>query len=233
MNAKTATKYGIQPGAVVRTTDGRCWDSEPATMRFEIEHPLFDSDCRELSDGGYVVEITGKLFVTASSASAELVRLRGYRLRGASEALFMADAHSQELEGYASAMLDENGCFLESVEKLYGSNASTSGCDLLIIDTIAVVTPYRGKRVGLAAALRFIDLFGGGCGYVVIRPHPLVDPGTSNAKKTKSQRAETKLAIQGLAKYWSRLGFKRLSKTSEFMCLNLSMRLPTFDEACE
>src|SRR5262245_16821875 len=84
--------------------------------------------------------------------------IEGYRLPAFPDTLEAADAYSEDLLECARVLFDEKtGEYREEILERYGE--PLNGLQLLILDFVSLALPYRGRRLGLATILRFIDTF--------------------------------------------------------------------------
>ena len=100
------------------------------------------------------------------------------------------DAHSQTATDYYEALFEhKTATFKESIEEQLGI---TRVGNILILDRIEVLPPYRKHGVGLAAACCFIDTFSNDLDDLVVGlPHPLqFTTGSSPADAEWEMRIE-------------------------------------------
>jgi hypothetical protein len=104
---------------------------------------------------------------------------------------------------------------------------ASNGIDTLIVELVKVDEAHRGIGVGLMAAMRFVKTFGAGCGYAIGKAFPLQFASTDAPTLSPERTA----AFRKLREHWSRIGFKRLGKNSDYMAINLDKLQPTADDA--
>jgi hypothetical protein len=91
--------------------------------------------------------------------------------------------------------------------------------DFLILDRAEIEPAFRKRGLGLLLISRAIDVFGGNCGLVAMKPFPLQfggyrDPGWRAPEGVADPIAELRVARQKLCRYWERPGFKRVDRTN-------------------
>jgi hypothetical protein len=199
---------------------------------------------RELFGGGDeldgVVEIKGNiLFMSQDDYEASPQRettvgyVSGFVIKNEDgvDLFYECDAHSQELIDVVSVLFDpEDEELREDVDQaLHGVIQS----NVIVLDRIEVVPEHRGHGVGLAAASRFLETFGAGCGIAICKPFPLQfeygakkRPEWVERMKLGSFEQDQKTATGKLEGYWGRLGFARLLDTP-YWAMNLGLVQPT------
>ena len=174
----------------------------------------------------------------------EIGQLLGYilqvnRATNEEQDLFEAcDAHSQTATDYYEALFEhKTGDFKESIEEQLGI---TRVGNILILDRIEVLPPYRKHGVGLAAACCFIDTFSNDLDDLVVGlPHPLqfttggrpADAEWEMRMKYQNLPRDKRKATRKLQAYWSNLGMQLIQDIeihgSPVYGLSLSNKRPT------
>ncbi|MCC6556136.1 MAG: hypothetical protein IT372_24515 [Polyangiaceae bacterium] len=207
-------------------------------VRFTVERSLVASE--EPSD--YVIEIYGNIRTSGGSNPPEVVGWVSARVVQAGRAcndeeslFYVCDSVDQNLYEYASAVYDyEEERIRESISD------GCLGADILIVESVQIVSAHRGRRLGLLAVRRTIDTFGDGCAAVVIKPFPLQfstrsdrsssgQPEWESRMAMRSFDADEKTAFARLRKYWGLMGFRRIGRT-EYYALDLQGKQPGYAE---
>jgi hypothetical protein len=184
----------------------------------------------------YISEYTG--FVRADGEDVAVRRVgkvHAYRLHAElaannCESLFdVCDAHSREMHVLHTLLYEPGDCsFNESLVAQF----EVMACDCLVLDYIVLHPKWRGLKLGLLAARRLIDLLGGGCGLVVSHIAPLNGnaPRLLRVPASWVPRHETpeaeKVAARKLRRYFRKMGFERIGKTS-YYGLSMTRVTPT------
>jgi hypothetical protein len=134
------------------------------------------------------------------------------------------DATPQEIANICFLVVNPNtGEFEDAIAQLFGELFTRS--DILILNRIQIRREFRGKKVGLIVLSRLIQVFGAGCGLVLMKPFPLQFENRPY-KPSKSDFKGTFSACQKkLIEYYSPLGFQRIPRSDVF-CLNLNWQYP-------
>lgn len=201
-------------------------------LRFETGGPLLPDDPSD-----FVRSIHGTLnifdeqreefSVPVGHVSAYHVEI-GLAKQAKEPITFVFDSVDDELADYFSILFEDEN-FSEGLEEILEPGF---GGDLLIIDRVEIDPEFRGKNLGLIAALKTIETFSGGCAYVALRPFPLqYGPLRSQTKKLKQQKYDRFVksepqARKKLRDYWGQLGFKRVHDSDVFI-LSTAYHLPT------
>ena len=207
-------------------------DPSEFRIRFDTIAPLLPDDPHD-----YIREIDGTLNIfdeDLEEFSIPVGRVSAYKVEIALAAqakepiLFVFDSVNDELSDYFSNLFDEDD-FSSEIQSML---EPASGRDLLIIDRVEIDPEFRGKNLGLIAAMKTIETFSGGCAYVTLRPCPLqFGLYRNDAKKLKTlkydefEKTESR-ARKRLQKYWGQLGFKQIRDTDVFI-LSTAYNLPT------
>lgn len=109
--------------------------------------------------------------------------------------------------------------------------------NILMLHHLEVLSAFRGHSIGLAAMSRAIDLFGQGCGYVVLKVAPLQFASRDYSLEANwyekyglAQFTADKVAAgQKLQDYYARLGFRSIPE-KQWMVLNLAYKRAGFGE---
>jgi hypothetical protein len=146
------------------------------------------------------------------------------------EALFdVCDCHSQELHDLYT-LLYEPGT--HHFREHFRTNYEAYDCDLLVLDYVVLSPKWRGLKLGLLAARRFVDLVGGGCGLVASQISPL-----RRDAHRELRVPERWLPADGdgpghaarLRRHFRRMGFERLGRTPYYV-LPTALKTPTGQE---
>ena len=192
-------------------------------------HPDGDPD-------DFISEYTG--FVRAEGDDGDVRRVgevHAYRIHAslaadARASLFeVCDAHSHEMHVLQTLLYEPNDYgFKQVLVERFGA----VDFDCLVLDYVVLHPRWRGLKLGLLAARKLIDLLGGGCGLVVSDIAPLSHeaPGLLKIPAPWVPRNETreakKQAARKLRRYFRRMGFERIGKTS-YYGLSMTRVTPT------
>jgi hypothetical protein len=184
----------------------------------------------------FISEYTG--FVRAEGDDGDVRRVgkvHAYRIHAglaaaAGESLFeVCDAHSNEMHVLQTLLYEPNDYgFKQVLVDRFGA----MDFDCLVLDYVVLHPRWRGLKLGLLAARKLIDLLGGGCGLVVSDIAPLSHeaPGLLEIPASWVPRNETreaeKQAARKLRRYFKKMGFERIGKTS-YYGLSLTRVTPT------
>lgn len=146
--------------------------------------------------------------------------------------LDMLDALNQDVAEYLT-LLDKRGEWLPAVEELF---EPVLGSTLMILDRMEIKPEHRGKRLGLVAVKRLIDVYADQLSLVALKPFPLqfigmkdpdwvVPPGVSDDPEAAFCEARAKLEA-----YWALLGFESFGS---LMVLNPHLRGPSLEDLVE
>lgn len=123
--------------------------------------------------------------------------------------LDMADEHSQEVADAISAIIQEDGSFVEiDGEEPFFVNR------VLFIERIELEPKFRGKGLGLVIASYLIDSLG--ANLVVMKPHPIYRGAEEPTKKALQQ------GIKKLKAHWKKLGAVAVDK--DYFAIDCSQR---------
>jgi hypothetical protein len=126
------------------------------------------------------------------------------------------DGQSREMGEYHAAFFTPNDWdYKDSIRRRFPDIISL---DLLIIEHAEIQPAFRKRGVGLLAASRTIDVFGGNCGLVAMKPFPVqfsnyLDSGWRPPDGIGDPKAAFRAAREKLRSYWARAGFKRVNGT--------------------
>ena len=146
---------------------------------------------------------------------------------------FECDALDQAAVDVCDLFYEPDGGFRDSIHDQF-PDLIACGPDLLILHLARVDPQYRGRCLGLRALRRTIDVFGGGCAIVALRPFPTQFEGIGSGRPSTDEffagfsmdRAE---AWSALECYWRRLGVERVGDTPYFAFCQ-SHRQPGVDD---
>jgi hypothetical protein len=130
-----------------------------------------------------------------------------------------ADSVSSGALEYCDAVIQPGkNAWRKSIERQFDYQLFDT--DVLALTTMKINPECRGKKIGLLAIVRTMQLFGAGCGLTLIKPWPLqYTPKEFEqiAKEGKTEQGWTdqkrKEDFEKLRMYWGSLGFERLGKT--------------------
>jgi hypothetical protein len=212
---------------------------EPYEIRLSIRRPAVPTD--EASE--YLVEAEGEIVLVtddgeeqAGSVHAYVVQAERVLEAGASISDVCDDA-GDGLEDLCGVVFDEDGELRKEVSD------GSRGNDVLFLRHAEVLPDHRKQGLGLAAVLRIIEDFGGGCAIAVMKPFPLqlvgVEDDGADREPTRASR-KSLLGLEGfepdgprarkrLEAYWAKLGFTRIDE-SELFALDLGFERPGYDD---
>jgi hypothetical protein len=195
--------------------------------KIQIEFKLSASLREEAVEEDFLHEISGRIRASydddenweeAGVLHASFVQFNEAMKRGIDTAR-MGDGISGEVSEYWECLFDVN---TDNLKPELRVEYETVGCNLLIIDFIEVYPKFRGHSIGLAAAQRVVDVFGGGCALVAATPYPLQFTPAFSGDSDKLQRLQApkyskKEAIRKLQEYWSRVGFMPYGRSGIYL----------------
>lgn len=199
-------------------------DSEAGDYISKIEAEIV---CQTLKDGDVEPEETH---------AGRMIAYRIFSGRAMNDGVSLfdeCDAYEQVTLDYYRLLFDDDGEFLPAVDRMF---PDTFGRDVLILDLIEIAPEHRGRRVGLLAARRLMNVFEPDDGLVVCKPFPL--QFDSMQRRSPVERASLGLegfscteaqAYRRLREYWSRLGFRRLGRSPYFALSPVNVH-PTFEQ---
>lgn len=210
----------------------------PAGITFTME-TSFDLD----AIAAYFTRIEGELLCYASSGDElvvpagllefYIIDISGALGRG-HELFDLFDQSQEAFECYELLFDPASG---ELHEKFLDEFEAASGMNILLLHRLEVLPAFRNSRIGLAAISRAIDLFGGCCGYAVLKAMPLQFESRDSTDR-QQWYAEMKMAefsgdetVSGsrLQAHYARLGFRSIAGTP-WMALNLDYERPAIQE---
>lgn len=130
------------------------------------------------------------------------------------------DSQDAELADYYSNLFNEDD-FSDDLQNIV---APGFGTDLLIVDRVEILKDFRGLNLGLILALRAIESFSDGCGYIALRPCPL-QFGPYRNKETKKLQLmgydqfskNERQAFKNLRRHWSKIGFVPVGNSTVYI----------------
>ena len=141
----------------------------------------------------------------------------------------LLDNESQEMGDLYGALFDPaTDDLAEDVQMRF----ETIGTDLLVLDYVILHPRWRGLKLGLLVARKLVDLLGAGCALTVSNILPLnpdahepfdVPAGWIPRHETAPELAAARRA---LGKYFRRMGFRRVGKSSVH-ALSMTRTTPT------
>jgi hypothetical protein len=136
----------------------------------------------------------------------------------------ICDDHSDELHRlHARLFVPGSYDFRRSV----GRHWDAMGCDVLVVDYLALDPKWRGMRLGLLAVRQLIDVLAAGCALVVSEILPLGPEAPRLLKIPRSwvpvhkSKEELRVATKKLRRYFRQVGFNRVGHSS-FYALSVS-----------
>lgn len=115
-----------------------------------------------------------------------------------------------------------------------------AGEEVLILDEIMIFPKHRGKNLGLGVATKLIDLFGPQWGLVVLTPFPIQfgfiprgEPDKAAEYGLGAFTDERNAAMSKLRRYWQKMKFKPVSRTSTTFYLGTHLKRPSIRELCK
>ena len=229
--------------------DNTARQNEPFSMRYDIDFQIRKCISKVDPYCEYVLEIYGS--ITSTEITAELVEGKPKRLGHIKARLIqmgrmindgvnifeLYDSFDQYFHDIYGELLDiKNDEFTETLQRQF--KELSDGSDVLLIDDVEILPPYRGKRFGLAAVYRTIDVFGPWNCLVII---PLYPPQfcehRDNAKWKKEMQVDSfvkneEAARAKLEQYWCILGFERIWDSRYICALCTNNKYPSFEEVC-
>ena len=150
------------------------------------------------------------------SVIASIAHLKAYKVFTRHCGPMALDGESADLGEIGFAVLSTNSRS-ESVwaTKLVNKFEDTIEPNLLIIDRLSVNKEFRGHKLGLALISKFIQIFGGDCGFCALMAVP---PG------------EDKSGKPALVRYYNQIGFEKIKSSSDVMVLPLEYKHPTLTD---
>ena len=215
--------------------------------RYDVDF-LTKMSLKELEPyGEYVREIHGK--ITATEINPDLIEkepeqvghinarlIQTGRIVNDGASLFVVyDSFDQYFHDIYGELFDpENDEFTETLQRQFKELGSDSS--ILLIDDVEVFPSYRGKKIGLAAVHRLIDVFGAWDCLVIIPIYPPQFHTYSNDSVWKKKmRADLfakdeEAARAKLEQYWSILGFQRVWDSRYICALCTNNKYPSLQE---
>ena len=130
----------------------------------------------------------------------------------------------------------KNDEFTETLQRQF--KELSDGTDVLLIDDVELLPPYRGKRFGLAAVHRTIDVFGPwNCLVVIALYPPQFCEYRDNTEWKKKMQVDSfvkdeEAARTRLEQYWCLLGFERIWDSRYICALCTNNKHPSLKEVC-
>ena len=229
--------------------DNKVHDNEPIDKRYDIDFLTKMSLAKvELYDE-YVLAIHGKITVTPITPDlieedpqemghidARLVQM-GRIINDGASILELYDSCDQYFHDiYGELFEPENDEFTETLQRQFKELGS--GSDVLLIDNVELLPAYRGKRVGLAAVHRLIDVYGAWNCLVIIPIYPpqfytyLDDTDWKRKMSTDLFTKDEETARAKLERYCGKLGFERIWDSRYLCALCTNNKYPSLQEVC-
>jgi GNAT superfamily N-acetyltransferase len=154
------------------------------------------------------------------------------------EAIFdVLDAHSSHVAEYFEPVFgSQEPHFNSRILELF--DHAVFGGNLLILDRLEVLPQYRGQGIGLTVLRHMIARFSSGAALVAMKPFPLqfeASPSVGFGDKWQDKMglsqfpAAEDAATEKLFRYYSKLGFLRLSGTP-MMVISTAHSLPSLED---
>ena len=222
-------------------------NNEIPDKRYDVDFMTRKSFGRLEPYDEYVLEIHGNITLTeinpdliekdpeqVGHINARLIQTGRIVNDGAS--LFVVyDSFDQYFHDIYGELFDpENDEFTETLQRQFKELGSDSS--ILLIDDVEVFPAYRGKRIGLAAAHRLIDVFGAWDCLVIIPIYPPQFHVYSNDSVWKKKMQadlfakDEEAARAKLEQYWSVLGFQRVWDSRYICALCTNNKHPSLQE---
>ena len=194
--------------------------------------------------GDYIYEASGDLFVINDDEDKQPVgKFRVYYVdleRAVNEGETISDildAHSSHVAEYFEPIFgSEEPDFNSRILELFDHAIFAS--NLLILDRLEILPQYRGEGLGLTVLRHMIARFSSGAALVAMKPFPLqfeASPSVGFGDKWRDRMnlsqfpAAEDVATEKLFRYYSRLGFLRLSGTA-MMVMTPAHSLPSLED---
>jgi GNAT superfamily N-acetyltransferase len=175
----------------------------------------------------YIYEASGTLLDVAEEQDGRLAgKFRTYYVdvaRAINEQMPIFDVFDTygHTVDYHEAIFGKNSPeYSDRVTKLLGD--APFAFNVLILDRLELLPPYRKKGLGLNIMTHMMSRLGIGSGLIAIKPYPLqfeVKPSGNEEKGWREDLALTRfpkqkrIATKRLCDYYGKLGFRRLSST--------------------
>lgn len=184
----------------------------------------------------FVIPYHGRiLFYTGKNNNAVADVGRGYKTVGAIEGRYIdlaaarwflgthglfsvMDSDSAELGQLHDLLIDRHCSVKERLVELPVGNA-------FYINHLFVEPEFRGKNIGSAAVIAFLRVAARGCSAIAVLPSPidLIKDGVPR------EDARFKAGLKRVRAFYERLGFRRMSRRSDFWYLGCAYLTSTFD----
>jgi GNAT superfamily N-acetyltransferase len=180
----------------------------------------------------YLDQITGDVVAHHEGAPSQIAgRFNIYYVDcdgalNAGVSLFDVMDHDQEIHNYYAALIDmDKGEFREEVVRATGSDFLVG--NILVLDRLELLPPYRGSGQGLALLRAMIRSFGRGAGLVAMLPFPsqfgtlgedASDPEWRDKMQLTVMKRKKSAAIKRLHTYYAALGFRDIPGTEYMVC---------------
>ena len=161
------------------------------------------------------------------------LRVHAGLAHNAGESLYdVCDAHSHELHLLYTLLYEPDRYHFQDTLLARFDAAEP---DLLVLDYVVLAPRWRKLRIGLLAVRKMVDVLGGGCGLAVSLIAPLRHDAAELVGVPRSwvprwaDKQERGDAAVRLRRYYRRMGFERLWRTS-YYALGLNQVQPTAGE---
>lgn len=222
-------------------------DNELFSKRYDVDFMTRKSLGHLEPYDEYVLEIHGNITLTeinpdliekdseqVGHINARLIQTGRVVNDGAS--LFVVyDSFDQYFHDIYGELFDpENDEFTETLQRQFKELGSDSS--ILLIDDVEVLPAFRGKRVGLGAMHRIIDVFGAWDCLVIIPIYPpQFHAYHKNADWNRKMQSDLftkdeEAARAKLEQYWSILGFQRVWDSRYICALCTNNKYPSLQE---
>jgi len=229
--------------------DNTVQDSELFSKRYNVDFLTRKSLGHLEPYDEYVLEIHGNITLTeinpdliekdpeqVGHINARLIQTG--RIVNDGESIFdVYDSFDQYFhEIYGELFDSDNEEFTETIQRQFKDLGSDSS--VLLIDDVEVLPVYRGKRVGLGAMHRIIDVFGAWDCLVIIPIYPpqfhacLKDADWKKKMRTDLFTKDEETARAKLEQYWANLGFEQIWDSRYRCALCTNNKFPAIQEVC-
>ncbi len=193
-------------------------------IKFSFHRRLLDNDLND-----FITKVTGHLRAfneNTEKFDIPVGRIFVYRIEIArafeeGESIWQIfDSQDAELADYYSNLFNEDD-FSDNLQNIVEPGFGT---DLLIVDRVEILKDFRGLNLGLILALRAIESFSDGCGYIALRPCPLQFGPYRHKEAKKLQlmgydqfsKNEAE-AFKNLCRHWGKIGFVQIGNSTVYI----------------
>ncbi len=193
-------------------------------IKFSFHRRLLDDDLND-----FITKVTGHLRAfneNTEKFDIPVGRIFVYRIEIAraleqGESIWQIfDSQDSELADYYSNLFNEDD-FSDNLQNIVEPGFGT---DLLIVDRVEILKDFRGLNLGLILALRAIESFSDGCGYIALRPCPLQFGPYRHKEAEKLQlmgydqfsKNEAE-AFKNLCRHWGKIGFVQIGSSTVYI----------------